>query len=158
MPAKQGYTFEEKDIEGVGFEGSYFFTDEGVKEGMENESFTYDVPFLNIAAPYRASNLNEKTIDDIADSEIEKFRHIYEGVDGMEIDEEKTGLTDIGGIRFLKIVSVSSLADGAIKLRRVNYETVQNGSRYSFMFSSTEELAERMEPEYEEVLATFTIK
>ncbi|SDA23192.1 hypothetical protein SAMN02910447_02299 [Ruminococcus sp. YE71] len=149
-----GYSFSDKDIKGQGAEGSYFFTDESVKKGMTEENFTYDVPYLIIPTPLRSSSFKGTSIEDAADAEIADFKATYEKIDGMQLDESASGITEVGGRKFLKVVVRNSLADGQIVLVRQSYEIIDHSTKYSFNFSSTEELSERMSAEYEEVLKT----
>ena len=153
----QGYTFDTTASQLMdGSDGIFYFVDETVKQGMEKEYFTYDVPYLVIAKPDTEEG---KSLDDSSAAETEKkliddTARLYEAIDGMSVDKASSGIVTIGGRKFVKTVVDHILAGGEIHLRKLSYHTFENGKIFTFSFSSTDELSERMLPEYEKVLAS----
>lgn len=150
---EKGYTFDEEDIAGSEAEGCYYFIDNTVKDG---EDFTYDVPHLTVGAPMRSGYFKDRNIEDEIEERFESKKKSCDKIDGMEFSEDESGIREINGNKFLKLTVRNHLANGEINLVIMSYEIYAKATKFSFTFSSTEELASKMESEYEQVLSTFT--
>ena len=154
----KGYTFDNsisqlKDDS----DGTYYFVDESVKQGMENEQFTYDVPYLVISKPEECEGegLDGENAEEKEKQIVDDAVELYEHIDGMSVDKEASGIVSIGGRKFVRVTIDNFLAGGEIHLRNMTYQAYESGKLYTFSFSSTDELSEKMLPEYEAVLASF---
>lgn len=153
-----GYEFDKSNAEELknNADGVLYFIDESIKQGMEKEYFTYDVPHLVISAPDRSKGYENITISDMAEDCLNGLEDLYKTMDGIDLVREESGLTDIGGRTYLKVAMSYSYADGEIKMKRIMYQCIEQSVMYTLTFSSTEELSDRMEDEYEAIVKTLS--